>query len=102
MNEAKVKQIYELIQNNEDIRFQLENTEGIEEIVNVLNQNGIEVSVEEVTAAVEAGATNKSGELDEDALDTVAGGYCSKGRNWKCFGHFMKNAFKAIWDELSQ
>lgn len=100
MNEAKAKQIYELTK-NEDVRIQLENTEQIEEIVDILKQNGIDVSVEEIAGAVAMGASNDSGELDEESLENVAGGYCKKGRNWKCFGHFMWNYFKGIFDELS-
>ena len=102
MNEAKIKQIYELTKNNEEIRLQLENTEQIEEIVAVLKQNGIDVSVEEISGAVNQGAADEPCELDESALDEVAGGYCKKGRNWKCFGHFMWNALKGIFDELSK
>lgn len=102
MNEAMVKKIYELTQNNEEVRLQLENTEQIDEIVAILKQNGIEVSLEEITAAIDQGAASESGELDESALEEVAGGYCKKGRNWKCFGHFMWNYFKGIFDELSQ
>ena len=102
MNEAKIKQIYELTKNNEDVRLQLENTEQVEEIVDILKQNGIDVSVEEISGAVNQGAADESSELDESALDAVAGGYCKKGRNWKCFGHFMWNALKGIFDELSQ
>ena len=102
MNEIKIKQIYELTKNNEEIRLQLENTEKIEEIVDILKQNGIEISVEEVTNAINQGAVSESCELDENALDDVAGGYCKKGRNWNCFGHFLWNALKGIFDELSQ
>ena len=101
MNEAKIKQIYELTKNNEEVRLQLENTEQIEEIAVILKQNGIDISAEEISGAVNQGAS-ESYELDESTLDEVAGGYCSKGRNWKCFGHFMWNALKAIFDELSQ
>lgn len=99
MNEMKVKQIYELV-NNENVRFQLENTETIEDIVEVLNQNGIEVSVEEVSAAVSN--VGVGGELDENTLENVAGGYCSKGRNWRCFVEYVWNGFKGIFDELSK
>lgn len=102
MNETKIKQIFELTKNNEEIRLQLENTEQIEDIVAILKQNGIEISVEEVTAAVNQGAASESCELDENVLDEVAGGYCKKGRNWKCFGHFLWNALKGIFEELSQ
>lgn len=102
MNETKIKQIYELTKNNEEIRLQLENTEQIEDIVAILNQNGIDISAEEVTSAINQGAASESCELDENALDEVAGGYCKKGRNWKCFGSFMWNALKGIFDELSK
>lgn len=102
MNENKIKQIYELTQNNEEVRLQLENTEQVEEIVAILKQNGIDVSVAEISCAVSQGAADESCELDESALDEVAGGYCKKGRNWKCFGHFMWNYLKGIFEELSQ
>lgn len=102
MNEIKVKQIHDLVENNEEVRVQLENTEGIEEIVAILNENGIEVSAEEISNAISLVATGSNEELDEDTLEDVAGGYCKKGRNWKCFGHFMWNYFKGIFEELSK
>lgn len=102
MDNVVMKQIHELAQNNEAVRLQLENTESIEEIVSILKQNGIEVSQEEFSAAVNQGAASESCELDEGALDEVAGGYCAKGRNWKCFGYFMINYFKGIFNELSK
>lgn len=102
MDQVTLKRIYELTQNNEEVRLQLENTERIEEIVAILKQNGIEVSLAEITVAVNQGASSESCELDEGALDEVAGGYCNKGRNWKCFGYFMINAFRGLWDELSK
>jgi predicted ribosomally synthesized peptide with nif11-like leader len=102
MNKDKIKQIYELTQNNEEVRAQLENTEQVEEIVSIINQNGIDVSVEEISNAISSVEAGECGELDETMLEGVAGGYCSKGRNWKCFGHFMWNYAKGIWSELSK
>ena len=93
MNEAKVKQICELIKNNEVVRLQLENTEQIEEIVMILNQNGVDVSVTEIATAIAEGASNETCELDKSALEAVAGGYCL---------HFVWNGFKGIFEELSQ
>ena len=100
MNELKLKQIYNLVNTNEDIRLQLENTEGIEEIVAILNANSIEVTLEDISAAISS-VTVGDEELDESALDDVSGGYCKKGRNWNCFGHYLWNALKGIFDELS-
>lgn len=102
MNETTIKQLYELTKNNEEVRLQLENTEQVEDIVAILNQNGIDISVEEVIGAINQGAASESCELDENALDDVAGGYCKKGRNWKCLCYFVWNGFKGIFEELSK
>lgn len=102
MNETTIKKIYELVQKNENVRLQLEGTETIEDIVSILKQNGIEVSVNEIAAAVDTVGAGAGGELDEDALAGVAGGYCKKGRNWRCLGDFMWNYLRGIFDELSR
>ncbi len=102
MNEINAKQIYDLVNNNDEVRAQLENTEGVDEIVAILNENGIAVTEEDISAAINTVQAGDCGELSEDMLEDVAGGYCKKGRNWKCCLHFVWNAFKGIWDELSK
>ena len=94
MNAEKIKKIVDLVNANEILKAQLENSETVEDIVKILADNGVEISSEEILAGINT--VDDGGELDEGALEQVAGGYCSKGRNWKCFWSFMSGYIDGI------
>lgn len=53
-----------------DVQEAIRNAESYEEIIKLFADNGFEVTEEQL----EASFSNQSGELNEDALDEVAGG----------------------------
>lgn len=98
MNKEKITKIVNLVDADETLKTQLENSETVEDIVEILTGNGVEITKEEIIAGINTGDEN--GELDEGTLEQVAGGYCSKGRNWKCFWSYMKGCFDGILSGL--
>ena len=94
MNEEKIKKIVEVVSADDTLKAQLENSETVEDIVKILAANGIEITAEEVLSGINT--VDEGAELDEGTLEQVAGGYCSKGRNWKCFWSFMSGYIDGI------
>ena len=94
MDQEKMKKIVELVESNEAVKDQLDNSETVNDIVSILNQNGIEVSQEEIINGISP--ADDGAELDEEKLEQVAGGYCDKGRNWNCFLSYVKGYVKGI------
>lgn len=56
---------------SEELKAKLEAVGSVEEAVALLNENGIDITEEELNAAMK----DAEGELDETALDDVAGGF---------------------------
>lgn len=94
MDKALMEKIYNLVENNEDVRFQLENSESVEDIVAILAANGVEISAAAVNEAI--AKVNVTDELNEELLSEVSGGYCSKGWNWNCFWSHMGGFFQGF------
>ena len=63
-------EIKELVQ-NEDFRKAMSAAQSLEEVMDLLKANGLEVSEEDLNALL---AQRQTGELDEEALENVAGG----------------------------
>ena len=61
----------EKLVNDEVFRSQLENAKDLKEVTTILTAYGIKATEKEIEAAI---AEVESGELDETALDDVAGG----------------------------
>lgn len=55
---------------SEELKAKLETVSSVEEAVEILKENGIEITAAEIEAAM----NEPEGELDETALDDVAGG----------------------------
>lgn len=89
MNEITMKKLSKIMQ-DEVANGKLENANGIEEIVAILNEYDVEVTVEELQQIV---VNSTAGELTEEALEMVAGG------NWlkKAWGH-IKSALNGLLD----
>jgi len=83
MNENLMKALSAALE-NEAIKMALSNAKSVEEMVSILKENGIDATVEEITAL----CTSTSGELDEGSLSMVSGG------GW--FGHVV-NFFNGVW-----
>lgn len=99
MNNTIIKKIKELVENDANLKEKLENSESIDDIVSLLRENGIEVSDEFIASAIEQ-VEGQTSELNEADLEEVAGGYCKKGRNWKCFWSYMSGVLDGIYDAL--
>ena len=94
MSEVTIKKIVDLVNGNDNLKAQLENTETVEDIVKVLASYGVEITTEEILVGINT--VDEGTELDEGTLEQVAGGYCAKGRNWKCFWSFMSGYVDGI------
>lgn len=58
-----------------EIMEKLDNAANMEEVLSILQENGIEMTADDLKKAVSGSmAAGKDGELSEDALDNVAGG----------------------------
>lgn len=64
----------ELIQ-NESIKARIQSAKSLDEVAEILNENGIDVSVSDIEAAA---AAETEDELNEEALENVAGGVSIK------------------------
>ena len=60
----------ELMQNGE-FTEKLEKAKDLDEVVAMIKEEGVEITIEELRAAIEQ---NDEGELDEDKLEAVSGG----------------------------
>ena len=98
MNEEKIKKIVELVSADSTLKAQLENSETVEDIVKILSVNGVDITAEEVLSGINT--VENGTELDEGMLEQVAGGYCSKGRNWKCFWSYMSGCWEGLLEGL--
>ncbi|MBR3158754.1 MAG: Nif11-like leader peptide family RiPP precursor [Atopobiaceae bacterium] len=77
-NDLSMK-ILELASRNEVLARRMEEAKSLEELVQLLNENGFDVTAEELEAAA---SPNAGVELSEDELDAVAGGdhcFCVAG-----------------------
>ena len=78
MNDLSMK-ILELVSGNEVLARRMEEAKSLEELVQLLNENGLDATAEELEAAA---SPNAGVELSEDELDAVAGGdhcFCVAG-----------------------
>lgn len=89
MNEITMKKLAQIMQ-DEVANEKMENANGIEEIVAILNTYGVEVTEEELQQIL---ASSTVGELTEESLDMVAGGGWMK----KAWGH-IKSALNGLLD----
>ena len=71
--EQKIK-LFKEIANKEEVAAKLTATGDLNEILAVLADNGLQVSAEELTDILNALNGSADGELDETALEDVAGG----------------------------
>lgn len=90
MNEITLKKLAEITKDNA-ANERLENANGIEEVVAILNEYGVEVSVEELKSIA---FTASNDELSVEDLEQVVG-----GAGWwkKAWGH-IKAAINGLLD----
>ena len=67
-----------------------------------VNEAGLDIPVDVITSAISQVSVNATSELDESILEDVAGGYCSKGRNWKCFWSYMSGVLDGIYNAITK
>ncbi len=60
-----------------DLLSQIKKAESVEELISFLKKNHIDITPEEASAYFDK-LNPKSGEMDDDELDSVSGGGCSK------------------------
>lgn len=105
MTEQKITKMQEVL-GNEEVAMAFAKAETPEDAIAVLNANGLEVTLEEFEEFM-ASQPDTSDELDENALEDVAGGWAnwvlSNGlplatRLWKCNKHtnWGRNGKKCI------
>lgn len=75
---ATIQERLGMIQDKEKFTEAVKNVKSAEEMIEVLNSFGIETTVEEVENEFYPLLKGENGELDEDSLDSVAGG-CNCG-----------------------
>ncbi len=66
-------------------------TQSAEEAVKLFAENGVEITAEELTAAINAAAEQKEGELEAEELDNVAGGI-----SWVTVGLIAYGGYKLV------
>ena len=82
------KRLEELFSNQEFVNA-LGAADKAEEVVRIFAENGVEMSTEEAEKFLEGRANGaQSGELNEDELDAVAGGW---GVCYTCFRHGFRD-----------
>ncbi len=112
ITEASAKRFGEL-SNNEEFMAKMQQAQTMEEIHRCLNDNGVDVSLEDVKAAYEAGKEQYEGECSVEELDNVAGGnffkdaaklatnlvygFCAVGFNMLTGGRYVKYIPKCRW-----
>ena len=78
MNDLSMR-ILELASGNEELAKRIEEAKSFEELAQLLNENGLDVTAEQLQAALSSDADS---ELSEDELNAVAGGdncFCFAG-----------------------
>ena len=78
MNENTLQKMGEILSNAE-IDAKLDGAQDLEQIVGILREQGLEITEDELAELV---AENAGGELNEETLEAVAGGYIKPVR-WK-------------------
>ena len=92
MNE-KVVALVALLE-NEEVGKRIKNAASVDEVIEILAENGINVTADELKEiAVPLNAALNGEELDEAALEAVAGGV-----NWWKVGKFLCTVIGAICD----
>lgn len=81
MERTEVEKLF----NNETFVSQIANATNTQEIVKILSDNGIEISEEELAKVISE--AKQESELDEEALDNVAGGVIKGSIYW--LGYFI-------------
>lgn len=81
MERTEVEKLF----NNETFVSQIANATNTQEIVKILSDNGIEISEEELAKVISE--AKQESELDEEALDNVAGGVIRGPIYW--LGYFI-------------
>lgn len=105
MTEDKIAKIQEVL-SKDDVAVALANAETPEAAIAVLNENGVDVTIEEFEKFMES-QPEISDELDENALEDVAGGWANKvlekglplvTKLWKCnqYTNWGRNGKKCI------
>lgn len=89
MNEITLKNLAEIMK-NEAANEKLENANNLDEVVAILGEYGVEVTVAELQEVI---SKSSDDELSVESLDMVAGG------NWlkKAWGH-VKSALNGLFD----
>ena len=100
MNKEQALYFTQLVDSDMILKEELENTETIEDIVTILNKKGFNISMNEIMEGLQNYYAGEGEEIDIEVLSQVAGGYCEKGRNWKCFWSYLKGYFSGIYDVL--
>ena len=75
MSQAEINRFVNDLASNEDLReMVVNNSEGVESLVAIAQDQGYDISVDEATDYIQA---NTQGELSDEQLDAVAGGKTS-------------------------
>ena len=91
--EEKVKKLDELMR-NEAVAEKLENAKSVQEAVELLRAEGIAITDEQMKMAE---ALAQGDELDEAALESVAGGFIMPWNPWRNRGNNKKNKKLPWW-----
>ena len=68
----------------EEFVQKLNMTNGVEEMQELFVQHGVDIPMEELGRMIATASVGENGELNEDALDNVAGGLLKKFWDWLC------------------
>ena len=102
----KGQKLIEII-NNEEISARIENAESVEEVLQILAENGLETTAEELGIL----KVGEESELDEESLEAVAGGgkASTKIKSWwkkikkkaVKIGKDVGDFYSGVWEELT-
>ena len=99
-DEAKSIKLKELLQNTKFLG-EMEQTNSVEELKQVFNKNGLDLSIEEIKAFAKAMATmhKTDEEISESDLEAVAGGFGGFA-GWVIMTAYsiLKDTGKAAWN----
>ncbi len=76
MNKKEMAQKFESLKNDKDFAEQMAMVETVQDVQEIFAKNGIELSVEDIERSMAfAQAKEANGELSEEMLDDVSGGF---------------------------